>query len=34
MTYKLSKELIETLDNVDRQESGYIFHAITDKTKK
>ena len=34
MTYKLSNELLETLDNIDRQESGYIFHAITDKSKK
>lgn len=34
MTYKLSNELIETLDNIDKQQSGYVFHAITSKTKK
>ena len=34
MTYKLSNELLETLESIGIQNSGYIFHAVTDKDKK
>jgi integrase len=34
MTYKLSNELVETLNTIGRQESGYLFPALTDQSKK
>ncbi|MGB2553905.1 hypothetical protein ACPF04_12195, partial [Campylobacter sp. MOP51] len=34
MTYKLSDELINTLENVGRRDSGLVFHSVTDKDKK
>ena len=34
MTYKLSDELINTLKNISRRDSGLVFHAVTDKDKK
>ena len=34
MTYKLSNELKETLENLGIKKSGYIFHAMKDESKK
>jgi len=34
MTYKLSKELLKTLQDTTIQKSGYIFHSLRDKEKK
>jgi integrase len=34
MTYKLSDELLTTLEQLGNQTKGYVFHALNDKTKK
>ena len=34
MTYKLSNELRETLENLEIKKSGYVFHAMKDESKK
>lgn len=34
MTYKLSNELLNTLNKIGIKNSGYIFHALTDEKKK
>lgn len=34
MTYKLSNELLKTLEKIGIQKNGYIFHALKDKEKK
>ena len=34
MTYKLSNELMQTLENIDKQQSKYVFHAIKSTSKK
>ena len=34
MTYKLSDELLKTLNNLGVKKSGYIFHAVNDESQK
>jgi site-specific recombinase XerD len=34
MTYRLSQELLHTLNQIGIQKEGYIFHALTDANKK
>lgn len=34
MTYKLSSELLETLDAIGIEKNGYVFHALTNKNNK
>jgi integrase len=34
MTYKLSSEQLATLEAIDNESQGYVFHAIKDENKK